>query len=327
MREFQNILVTGGCGFIGSAFVRWAHDEHPEWRIRVLDKLTYAGNRANLANCIEDIDLMIGDICDPSTVMRAMMDGIDAVIHFAAESHVDRSLIDDRTFLETNVMGTHTLLQMAKRAGVKRFLQVSTDEVYGDIPTLMPSGEEDTFNPSSPYAASKAAAEHLALAYHRTYGLDVVVTRGANTYGSHQYPEKIVPLFITNALQDKPLPIYGNGSAVRDYLHVHDHVRGIDVVLHEGKPGWAYNLGTGDLFSATEVATRIGKAVGKPVSLKFVEDRPGHDYRYHMNSKRAGTLGWYPAWTFADGLQQTADWYAANRHWWQPAVDLQTAAE
>ncbi|MEZ0348754.1 MAG: dTDP-glucose 4,6-dehydratase [Thermus sp.] len=316
--KFRSVLITGGAGFIGSNYVRYALHHHPEWRVVVLDKLTYAGNLENLADVLHRIEFHHGDIADPKAVRRAMA-GVEAVLNFAAESHVDRSLLDPRPFVRTNVEGTLVLLEEARRAGVCRFLQVSTDEVYGDLsPTDRWAKEEDPLRPRSPYAASKAAAEHFVLAYGESHGLEAVITRGSNTYGPYQYPEKIIPLFVTNALENKPLPVYGNGSAVRDYLHVEDHCAGIDLILHQGKAGRAYNLGARLQVSGLEVAQRILEILGKPESLiRFVPDRPGHDYRYAIDPSEAEALGWQRRWSFEDGLRQTVAWYANNQGWWR----------
>jgi len=316
--NFKRVLITGGAGFIGSNYVRYALRHHPEWEVVVLDKLAYAGNLENLEDVMGRITFIRGDIANPEDVRRAM-EGMDAVLNFAAESHVDRSLLDPRPFVKTNVEGTLVLLEEARRAGVKRFLHVSTDEVYGDLSgTDRHSLETDPLRPRSPYAASKAGAEHMVFAYGISYGLDVVVTRGSNTYGPYQYPEKIIPLFITNALDDKPLPLYGDGSAVRDYMHVEDHCAGIDLVLHKGKAGEAYNLGARLEVPGVEVAERVLELLGKPRDLiRFVPDRPGHDYRYSVDPSKAEALGWRRKWTFAEGLRQTVRWYVENEGWWR----------
>jgi len=316
--SFKRVLVTGGAGFIGSNFVRYTRANHPDWEIVVLDKLTYAGNLANLRGLLDHVTFLRGDIADPATARRAVR-GADAVLNFAAESHVDRSLLDAAPFVRTNVEGTLVLLEEARRAGVRRFLQVSTDEVYGDLAgTGRRSAETDPLAPRSPYAATKAAAEHLVLAYGASYGLDVVVTRGSNTYGPYQYPEKIIPLFVTNALENRPLPVYGDGSAVRDYMHVEDHCAGIDLVLHEGEPGHAYNLGAGLEVTGLEVARRVLDLLGKPWSLmSFVPDRPGHDYRYAVDTRKVETLGWKPRWSFDRGLAETLTWYVEHEAWWR----------
>jgi dTDP-glucose 4,6-dehydratase len=311
-------MVTGGAGFIGSNYVHYAVQKHPDWEIVVLDKLTYAGNLENLEPVKDRIRFIQGDIADPEAVRQAM-EGADAVLNFAAESHVDRSLLDPRPFVKTNVEGTLVLLEEARKAGVQRFLHVSTDEVYGDLwGTEGHSLETDPFRPRSPYAASKAAAEHLVFSYGISHKLDVVVTRGSNTYGPYQYPEKIIPLFITNALENKPLPVYGQGQALRDYMHVYDHAAGIDLVLHRGNSGEAYNLGAREQIPGTEVAERVLEALGKPLSLmKFVEDRPGHDYRYSVDPSKAEALGWVRQYRFPEGLVETVRWFQSNEGWWR----------
>ncbi len=318
MAEFKRLLVTGAAGFVGSNYVRYALGHHPDWEVVVLDKLTYAGNLANLGDLLERITFLHGDIASPADVRQAM-EGVDAVINFAAESHVDRSLQEPRTFVRTNVEGTLVLLEEARRRAVRRFLQVSTDEVYGDLSgTARRSLETDPLRPRSPYSASKAAAEFLVASYGASFGLDVVVTRGANTYGPYQYPEKIIPLFITNALQGLALPLYHDGSAVRDYLHVEDHCAGIDLVLHRGVAGEAYNLGARLQVTGTEIARRILSLLRKPSSLiRFVADRPGHDYRYSVDTAKARSLGWVRHWDFDAGLEQTVRWYETHEDWWR----------
>lgn len=317
MVKMQRVLITGGAGFIGSNYVRFALEHHPEWAITVLDKLTYAGNLDNLSDVMDRIRFVQGDIADPDIVGSAM-DGMDAVLNFAAESHVDRSLMDPRPFIRTNVEGTMVLLEATRKAGVKRFLHVSTDEVYGDlVGTDRHSEETDRLVPRSPYSASKAAAEHLVFSYAVSYGLNVVVTRGSNTYGPYQYPEKIIPLFITNACEGACLPVYGDGSAVRDYMHVEDHCSGIDVVLHQGGMGEAYNLGAREQVTSLGVAARILELLNKrPDQIRFVSDRPGHDYRYSIDPSKAEKLGWARKWAFDAGLPQTVQWYLNNQGWW-----------
>jgi dTDP-glucose 4,6-dehydratase len=318
MAEFKRVVVTGGMGFIGSNYVRLARGWHPQWDIVVLDKLTYAGNVENLADVIDHIAFIRGDVADPSAA-EAALKGADAVVHFAAESHVDRSLLNAVPFVRTNVEGTMVLLEAARRCGLRRFLYVSTDEVYGDVAgTGRHSVEDDPLNPRSPYAATKAAAEHLVLSYGSSFGLDVTITRGSNTYGPFQYPEKIVPLFITNAIEGKRLPLYGDGSALRDYLHVHDHATGIDLVLHHGRSQNAYNLSARLSLRGVEVADQILHCLKKPLELKeFVADRPGHDYRYSVDPAKAESLGWSRSWTWQTGLENTIAWYLRNGSWWQ----------
>ena len=316
--HIRRVLVTGGAGFIGSAFVRQRLKSDQEIAITVLDKLTYAGSEENLAELRDDRRLRFvkGDICDPSTVDELAKD-VDAIVNFAAESHVDRSLLDPGAFVQTDVYGTYVLLEAARKHRHQRFLQVSTDEVYGYVKDGR-SKESDGLAPRSPYSATKAGGEMLVQAYHASFGLPTLITRGANTYGPYQFPEKIIPLFITNALQNLPLPIYGNGSAVRDYLHVDDHVSGIARILWKGEPGGAYNIATGTEVSGIEVADTILKLCQKPSSLKhFVKDRPGHDYRYALDTRKLRPLGWEPALRFADGLRVTVEWYKRNEAWWR----------
>ena len=316
--RLRRLLVTGGAGFIGSAFVRERLGGDQEIAITVLDKLTYAGSEENLAELRDDRRLRFvkGDICDPSTVDELARDA-DAIVNFAAESHVDRSLINAEAFIQTDVYGTYVLLEAARKYRHQRFLQVSTDEVYGHVKDGR-SKETDGLAPRSPYSATKAGGEMLVQAYHTSFGVPTLITRGSNTYGPYQFPEKIIPLFITNALQDLPLPVYGNGSAVRDYLYVDDHVSGIARILWKGEPGGAYNIATGTEVSGAEVADTVLKLCQKPPSLKhFVKDRPGHDYRYALDTRKLRPLGWEPAVRFADGLRLTVDWYRRNDAWWR----------
>jgi len=311
--------VTGGAGFIGSEYVRFTLREHPGDSVVVLDKLTYAGNLANLAPVAGDprYRFVRGDIADADLV-GSLAAETDVVVNFAAESHVDRSLEAPGQFIQTDVYGTYILLEAALRAGHERFLQVSTDEVYGDVEAGR-SRESDALRPRSPYSASKAGGEMLVWAYRASHGLPAIVTRGSNTYGPYQYPEKIVPLFITNAIDDLPLPLYGDGGAVRDYLYVEDHCRGIDTALRHGAPGDDYNVGFGGEVSGLEVADTVLAALGKPASLKQpVRDRPGHDRRYALDTSRLRGLGWEPRVGFAEGIRRTVDWYVANPSWWRP---------
>ncbi len=324
----MRILVTGGAGFIGSTFVhrRLAASEDS---IIVVDKLTYAGNPANLAGLADDPALagryrfVHADIADEEH-MQELAGEVDAIVNFAAESHVDRSILEPTAFLHTGVMGVYSLLEAARteaarRDGRFRLLQVSTDEVYGPVPEGL-SVESDPIRPTSPYSAAKAAGEHLVAAYHETYGLDTVITRGANTYGPAQYPEKLIPLFVTNALDDQPLPMYGDGLQRRDWLYVADHADGIATALDAGAPGAAYNIpGDGVERPNRAVTEAILEQLGKPWSLvRTVPDRPGHDRRYALDGSRLRSLGWSPAVTFEDGIARTVDWYAANRSWWEP---------
>ncbi|TMC48075.1 MAG: dTDP-glucose 4,6-dehydratase [Chloroflexi bacterium] len=315
----MRLLITGGAGFIGSAFVRMTLNEHPEDSVVVLDKLTYAGNLANLEAVAHDprYRLVRGDICD-ATLVGTLAGEVDVIVNFAAESHVDRSLEAPGHFIQTDVFGTYVLLEAARGAGHRRFLQVSTDEVYGEVRSGR-SLESAPMRPRSPYSASKAGGEMLVAAYRASFGLPAIVTRGCNTYGPHQYPEKIIPLFITNAIDGLPLPIYGDGGALRDYLHVEDHCRGIDLALRHGRPGEDYNLGTGNEVSGVDVADMVLRLLGLPESLKqFVTDRPGHDRRYAVDSTKLGALGWVPKIDLPNGMEETVRWYRDHEQWWRP---------
>ncbi len=311
--------MCGGAGFIGSEFVRQTISEHPEDSVVVLDKLTYAGNLRNLDPVAESdrFRFVTGDICDSDLVDRLVGD-VEVIVNFAAESHVDRSLESPGQFIQTDVYGTYVLLEGARRAGVSRFLQVSTDEVYGHVESGT-SSESDPLRPRSPYSASKAGAEMMVWAYRASYGLPVITTRGSNTYGPYQYPEKIIPLFITNGIDDEPLPIYGDGSAVRDYIHVADHARGIDTALRQGSTDEDYNIGYGGATSGDEVADLILALLHKPQSLKQrVRDRLGHDRRYAVDSSKLRALGWRPLIPLDSGMRETVDWYRDNESWWRP---------
>jgi len=315
----RSLLVTGGAGFIGSNFVRYILRTYPSYRVINLDKLTYSGNLNNLTDVAQDerYEFVHGDIADDK-VVRPLVNRVDAVVNFAAESHVDRSIRNPREFLRTNVEGPYVLLEAAKERKVKRFLQVSTDEVYGEVPAGS-SREDDRLQPRSPYSASKTGGELLVQSYHVTYGLPTLITRGSNTIGPYQYPEKVVPLFITNALEDKPLPIYGPGKAVRDYMHVWDHCRGIDMVLHHGEPGQAYNIGAGNEVNTVQLATAVLTRLEKPLSLiRHVTDRPGHDQRYSVNTEKIHALGWKLRYSFEEALSDTVAWYRGHDAWWQP---------
>jgi dTDP-glucose 4,6-dehydratase len=316
--RLRHLLVTGGAGFIGSAFVRQRLHEDPDLRITVLDKLTYAGSEENLEAVRRDSRLRFvrGDIADAAAVETVAKD-VDAIVNFAAESHVDRSLLDASAFVQTDVYGTYVLLEAARRFGHQRFLQVSTDEVYGYVGDGR-SREDDPLTPRSPYSATKAGAEMLVHAYHVSFGVPTLVTRGSNTYGPFQFPEKIIPLFITNAMQNLPLPIYGDGSAVRDYLYVEDHAAGIATVLEKGEPGSVYNIGVGSEISGVKVADLVLELCGRPASLKhLVQDRPGHDYRYALDPSRVYGLGWRPRRSFRGGMEKTVAWYREHEDWWK----------
>ena len=322
-RAFDTLLVTGGAGFIGSCYVRDVLARRDGTRITVLDKLTYAGNEANLAPVRADPEMAArltfvrGDIADPVAV-GPLVDKVDGVLNFAAESHVDRSILDPEAFLATGVIGVHVLLEACRIAtGRPRYLQVSTDEVYGHVETGH-AAEDAALAPRSPYAAAKAAGELLVRSYVVTHGLDAVVTRGANTYGPYHHPEKLIPLFITNALDDRPLPLYGDGLQRRDWLYVSDHAAAIDFVLRRGEAGEIYNVSGGSERTNRDVVELLLERLGKPWSLvREVEDRPGHDRRYAMNGERLHALGWEPEVGFEDGLASTVDWYRANEDWWR----------
>ena len=316
----KHIMVTGGAGFIGSAFVRHMLRTYPGYHIVVYDKLTYAGNLDNLVTVQDDprYRFVQGDIADRETVRRTLATHhIDTIVNFAAETHVDRSILDPDAFIKTNVFGTYVLLDEGQKAGIERFHHVSTDEVYGSI-AVGGFKETDTLEPNSPYAASKAGSDVMVRAYHTTHGMHTVITRGSNTFGPYQYPEKIVPFFVTEALDDRPLPLYGDGMQVRDWLYVEDHVAGIDKVLHEGRPGEIYNIGGDNERHNIDVTRLILKLLGKPESLiRHVEDRPGHDRRYALDCTRAHRLGWKPAHTFEEALAATIEWYRRNEWWWR----------
>ena len=314
------VLVTGGAGFIGSHYARRAVLEHPRWRVTVLDKLTYAGNLANLAGLRghERFRFVRGDIAVRRDVDEAWGDGVDLLLNFAAETHVDRSIGDPEAFLRTDVYGAYTLLEAARERGLARFVQISTDEVYGSVPDGR-SREDAPLMPSNPYSASKAAADRLAYSYHATYGLPVLITRASNNFGPNQYPEKVIPLFITNALEDQPLPLYGDGLHARDWLYVSDHCEALDVVIDKGEPGHVYNIGGGNEIRNLDLTELILERLGKPKTLiRKVADRPGHDRRYALDCARVRALGWTPRTPFARALDETVAWYRANRPWWEP---------
>ena len=326
----MRIVITGGAGFIGSNFTRYVLNQHPEHQVVVLDALTYAGNLASLEDLQADprFRFVHGDICDAKLVDELMAQA-DAVVHFAAESHVDRSISDPGVFVRTNVEGTLTLLDAAKRHNIQRFVHVSTDEVYG---SLGPTGyftEETPLAPNSPYSASKAGSDMMARAYFETHGLPVMITRCSNNYGPYHFPEKLIPFFITNLLADKPVPVYGDGLNVRDWLHVEDHCQAIDLVLHKGTPGEVYNVGGHNERTNLEITQLLLAKLGKDESLiTYVQDRPGHDRRYAIDaSKLRRELGWEPKYTFETGLDQTIAWYLDNRAWWEPLLTRGLDAE
>jgi dTDP-glucose 4,6-dehydratase len=321
----KTLLVTGGCGFIGSQFIKLVLREHPQYRVVNFDLLTYAGNMENLANeertrARSAYHFICGDISDTQLVEKTISgEKVDAIVNFAAETHVDRSLLDSAPFLRTNVEGTRVLLDSASRLGVQRFLQVSTDEVYGSLEPLDPPfTEEHPLRPNSPYAASKAAADLLVRAYHNSYGFPALITRCGNNYGPYQFPEKFLPLFITNALDDLPLPLYGDGRQIRDWIHVEDHARALLRVLEEGQVGEIYNVSANGEQTNLHMAERVLSLMGKPANLlRYVTDRPGHDRRYGIDAgKLCRELGWQPRISLDDGLQATIEWYREQRGWW-----------
>jgi len=315
------LLITGGAGFIGSNFVRYILREHPDWQVVNLDRLTYAGNLENLKDVKNEsrYRFILGDIADRELIDKLFSQGFDVVVNFAAESHVDRSILDASPFMRTNVQGPQVLLEGARQHRVKLFLQVSTDEVYGSLGAEGKFNEESPLLPSSPYSASKAAADLLCRAYQRTYGLPVIITRCSNNYGPYQFPEKLIPLTITNALEEKPIPIYGDGLNVRDWIHVEDHCCALDLVIQRGKQGETYNIGADNERTNLEMVRRILDIVEKPPSLiTFVSDRPGHDRRYALETtKIRRELGWEPRHSFEEALKRTVEWYIENEPWWR----------
>ena len=320
----NTILVTGGAGFIGSNFIYYELEKHPDRRIVCLDALTYAGNLETLERAMQNKNFRFvkGDITDRKAVNALFEEEtFDAAVNFAAESHVDRSIEEPEVFLKTNILGTQVLLDACKKGGI-RFHQVSTDEVYGDLPLDRPDlffTEETPIHTSSPYSASKASADLLVMAYHRTYGAKVTISRCSNNYGPYHFPEKLIPLMIANALEEKELPVYGEGKNVRDWLYVEDHCKAIDMILENGKIGEVYNIGGHNERTNLEVVKTVLKILGKSESLiKFVKDRPGHDMRYAIDpTKIKNELGWYPETKFEDGIKKTVDWYLNNRPWWE----------
>jgi dTDP-glucose 4,6-dehydratase len=321
----MKLLITGGAGFIGSNFVRHIFEKYPQYTIINLDKLTYAGNLDNLKD-IADISgdgkrysFVRGDISDKEVVEDILKDGVDAVINFAAESHVDRSIDDSRVFVDTNIIGTQVLLDAALKFKIDRYVQISTDEVYGSLGPIGKFSETTPLAPNSPYSASKTSADLFVRAFYETYGLNTIITRCSNNYGPYQFPEKLIPLFITNAFSDQELPLYGDGMNIRDWIYVTDHCKAIDLVLHQGKPGQVYNIGGNEEKDNTEITKTILKALKKPESLiKYVKDRPGHDRRYAIDdSKIKNELGWSQEYDFETGMNQTVKWYIDNKDWWE----------
>lgn len=325
----MTIIVTGGAGFIGSNFVFHMLQAHPDYRIVCLDKLTYAGNLSTLEPVLQqdNFSFVKADICDRQAVDKLFQEEKpDIVVNFAAESHVDRSIENPGIFLETNIMGTAVLMDACRKYGIQRYHQVSTDEVYGDLPLDRPDlffTEETPLHTSSPYSSSKASADLLVMAYYRTYGLPVTISRCSNNYGPYHFPEKLIPLMIANALADKPLPVYGNGENVRDWLYVEDHCRAIDLIIHAGKVGEVYNVGGHNEKRNIDIVRIICQELGKPESLiVHVEDRKGHDRRYAIDpAKIHRELGWLPETKFEDGIQKTIKWYLEHKKWWQDIIN------
>ena len=321
------VLVTGGAGFIGSNFVRFAIDRHPDWHITTLDKLTYAGRLENL----RDVEgnprhrFVKGDIADPE-VAAPLVQAADIVVHFAAETHVDRSIQSAGEFIRTDVQGTFVLLEAARQAShLSRFVQISTDEVYGSVPEGA-STETDELRPRNPYSATKAAADRLAYSYWATYDVPVLITRASNNYGPHQFPEKVIPLFVTNAIDSIPVPLYGDGLNVRDWLHVSDHCEGLDLLIAQGRAGEVYNIGGGNEVRNIDLTERILDTLGRPRSLiRPVADRLGHDRRYCLDTSKLEGLGWAPRMDFERGLEATVAWYRENEWWWRPIKERDPA--
>lgn len=316
----MNLLVTGGAGFIGSNFIRYILNKYPDYKIVNLDKLTYAGNLENL----QDIEnnprygFVKGDICDEKIVDKLFYRNPDAVINYAAETHVDRSILRPKVFIQTDVLGTYTLLEAAKKYRVSRYIQIGTDEVYGSIEKGAFT-EKSPFDPSSPYSASKAGGDHLVRAYYKTYGLPTIITHSCNFMGPYQYPEKLIPLFITNLIEGKKVPIYGDGLKVREWIYTEDHCAAIDLLLHQGEIGERYNIGTGQERTNLETTHIILRELNRDESwIEYVQDRPGHDHRYSLDSSKLHQLGWQPKYNFEQAMTKTVEWYKNNLQWWQP---------
>lgn len=317
----MKLLVTGGAGFIGSNFIRHMLITHPDYAIVNLDLLTYAGNLNNLKDCDTShrYTFVRGDICNSTFVNKVMESyGIDTVVHFAAESHVDRSITDASVFVKTNVLGTYILLEAARNHAIKKFIHISTDEVYGSIKEGS-FGETDVLSPSSPYSSSKAGSDLLTLSYFTTYHLPVIITRCTNNFGPYQYPEKLIPLFVTNLIDGKKIPVYGTGKNIRDWIHVNDHCRAIDLLLNRGNYGEIYNIGGENEKTNLEITENILALLKKDDSLiEYVKDRPGHDFRYSLNCSKLRALGWKPSQSFEECLRDTVSWYVQNEWWWRP---------
>lgn len=319
----MNVLITGGAGFIGGNFVHYMVNKYPDYNITVLDKLTYAGNMATLEPIMDKISFVKADIADREAVYKVFSESApDITVNFAAESHVDRSIESSEVFLKTNILGAQILMDACRKFGIKRYHQVSTDEVYGDLPLDRPDllfTEDTPIRTSSPYSASKASADLLVQAYYRTYGLPVTISRCSNNYGPYHFPEKLIPLMIINALANKPLPVYGSGLNVRDWLYVKDHCKAIDLIIHKGKAGEIYNIGGHNEKANIDIVKTILRLLNKPEMLiTFVEDRKGHDLRYAVNSNKIhNELGWLPETDFDEGIEKTVKWYLENKDWWQ----------
>ena len=321
------VLVTGGAGFIGSNFVRYALQTHPDWHLTTLDKLTYAGRRENLHDVMDDPrhTFVLGDICN-ADIAGPLVERANIVVHFAAETHVDRAIMAAGDFIRTDVEGTFVLLEAARRApALRRFVQISTDEVYGSVPEGA-STEHDELKPRNPYSASKAGADRLAYSYFATYDVPVIVTRASNNYGPYQFPEKVLPLFVTNLVDNIPVPLYGDGGNVRDWLHVLDHCRAVDQLIDGARDGEVYNIGGGNEVRNLDLTHRVLDLMEKPASLiKPVPDRPGHDRRYALDTTKLRALGWAPQVPFLQGLAETVAWYQANEWWWRPIKERDPA--
>ena len=318
--EYMNLLITGGAGFIGSNFIRYILNQYPDYKIINLDKLTYAGNLENLRDIENNphYTFVKGDICNENIVDKLVSRQPDAIINFAAESHVDRSIIDPQSFIKTDILGAQTLLEAAKKYQIERFVQISTDEVYGSIKEGFFT-EESSLRPNSPYSASKTAADLMVRAYQKTFGLPVLITRSSNNFGPYAYPEKMIPLFVTNLLEDKKVPVYGDGQQIRDWLYVIDNCEGIDFVLHHGQIGEIYNIGSNNERTNLEITKIILDQLGKDEScIEYVKDRPGHDQRYALDSTKLRNLGWQSRYEFEEAMAKTVQWYQDNPQWWQP---------
>ena len=315
----MKLLITGGAGFMGSNFVKYILRNHPNWQVVNLDKLTYAGNLDNLKEIEKSSNykFLKGDIASPPDVEKAIGRGVDCIINYAAETHVDRSIIEPSAFIKTDILGTYTLLEAAKKHNVAQYIQISTDEVFGSI-SKGAFSENSPFKPSSPYAASKAGADHLCRAYFKTYNLPVIVTHSCNVFGPNQYPEKIIPLFITNLLENKKVPIYGSGKQVREWIFTEDHCRAIEMIMKKGQAGEVYNIGTGSSKQNIETARFILQELGfDKKMIEYAKDRSGHDFRYAINYKKLKSLGWKPRVNWEEGLRRTIKWYQENKGWWK----------